>query len=104
MRPLYISLETFFALKIMWTFFVTYENPRQKNQIIKKFQPIAWRYIKSADFIIDVIAIAPFQALEIDGMESKFFFFKAIRIIVGFRAINVGSIMEFIKKIEQKRL
>jgi hypothetical protein len=57
--PIYITIEIFFAIKIILMFFVTFENPRQKNQMIKKFDQIAWRYIKSVDFLIDFIAIVP---------------------------------------------
>ena len=38
------------------------------------------------------------------GTEARFFIIKAIRIYVGFKTINVASMMEVFKKLERKRL
>jgi hypothetical protein len=54
---------------------------------------------------MDIIPIIPYvEFIDIGGREKHLYFIKVLRLVTGFKILNVSKIMEKIKAIYLKRL
>ena len=87
-----IFFEIFFILRIFTQFFVTYENPHKRNDIVKDVEQLASNYYNT-NFFRDLIPSIPLQFIRMGGYERYWYFIKCFRILIGLKVISVSSIM-----------
>ena len=69
---------------------------------VRDLSIIATKYFKG-NFAFDVFPLIPFERIPWDH-SRVFYLTKVVRIILGFKILNVGSMMESIKAINKKKL
>lgn len=88
--------ETMFLIDCILTFFVEYQ-PEDSKYPVRDMSKIAINYLQGA-FKFDVIPLIPLQYLTLKNKrEYLFFTIKWIRLIKGFKLINISKIKKFAK-------
>lgn len=89
-----IVMESFFALSLLFNFFVELKIDGQV-QAIRDFDIIAIKYIQGY-FVFDLIPCIPFQFIDLDGEEKLFYLLKIMRLYVGIQAFDISAIISFV--------
>ena len=80
-------LEIFFFLDMLTGFITAYVD--EDNKLIKDMKKISTRYFYQ-DFIIDLIALIPFDSFVYFHYSRYLYFVKSSRIIKVFKILNVA--------------
>ena len=104
--PLY-KLDWFFEIVFYISFllcFLVDFVPEGGSRPVRNFRSIAIRYLKGG-FIMDFLPIIPFvQMIDLGGREKHFYIIRILRLVAGFKILNVRKIMDRITAIIRDRM
>lgn len=89
--------ETMFLIDLILNFFVEYQ-PEDSKHPVRDMSKIAVHYLQG-EFKMDAIPLIPFQFMTMkNNRDSLFFTIKWIRLIKGFKLINIAKIKKLAKQ------
>ena len=89
--------ETMFLIDLILNFFVEYQ-PEDSKYPVRDMSKIAVHYLQG-EFKMDAIPLIPFQFMTMkNNRDSLFFTIKWIRLIKGFKLINIAKIKKLAKQ------
>ena len=95
--------EVIFYISLGLNFIVDY-TPEGSNKPVRDLKEIGKRYLKNG-FWMDFLPIIPFvQIFDFNGREKHLYSIKILRLVAGFKILNVGKIMEKIKGLQKKKI
>lgn len=99
-------LQFFFLVDVVLTFFTPYY---ENNNIITSYKKIAWNYISSLKFFVDVISIFPYDLL-VDQTDPKRPIYMRLasipmlyRIVIFLNKNFIDKISKFVQRSKDKK-